>query len=72
MKTAKVLEKEHSVTCPDLIHYTLLYRGREYTETRHVSRTQFNIGDEIVVDTYRGRGGFLGFIVGGKLNEESN
>ena len=64
MKTVKIINKENSINCPWMIHYTLLYKGREYTETlqgKHNNR--YSINNIIEVDTFKDNNNKLNFIM---------
>ena len=64
MKTAKVINKENSINCPWMTHYTLLYRGREYTETLQGERKdEYSIGNIIEVDTFKDKNNSLNFML---------
>lgn len=66
MKKAEVVRKEVSLNCPWMIHYTLLYRGREYIETlQGEHRDRYEVGDIIEVDTFRDNRGNLSFTLKG-------
>ena len=57
MKTAKVINKENSINCPWMIHYTILYRSKEYVETLQGEyKDKYNVGDSIEIETFKDKG----------------
>lgn len=63
MKVANVINKESPKSSPWLVHYTILYRGREYHETLQGEfKDRYNINDAIAVDTFRDRNQNLSFM----------
>lgn len=68
MKTCKILSVGQSTNCPEMKHYTILYRGREYVETtKTYNAPTYNIGTMYICSTFKDRRGNLRLSIGTKL-----
>lgn len=69
MKTCKILSMEQSQNCPEMRHYKVLYRGREYTETTsYYNSPVYEVGATYICDTYKDKHGGTRIAIYGKKN----
>lgn len=68
MKTCKILSIEQSQNCPEMKHYKILYRGREYVETtKNYDSPVYEVGSVYCCDTFKDGRGNLCFGIYKKL-----
>ena len=64
--TVTIVKKEQSPNVDYMTHYTLLYRGREYSETLEgKDKDRFNVGDKVIAETYKDKRQNLCFVLHG-------
>lgn len=68
MKTCKILSVEQSKNCPEMKHYNILYRGREYVETtKFYDSPAYEVGATYKCNTYKDTRGGLHISICEKL-----
>lgn len=57
LKTVTIIKKEKSKNVPYMTHYTLIYRGRKYSEERsNFKPDRYVVGCTIPVEAYKSKG----------------